>query len=54
MLNFIIFLVCLDIGMAIDKLRRMQKWSKMTDVKREALDMAIKAIESHDVEKKNR
>lgn len=37
---------------AIDKLQRMQKWGKMTDVKREALDMAIKAIESHDVEEK--
>lgn len=36
---------------AIDKLRRMQKWGKMTDVKREALDMGIKAIESHDVAK---
>lgn len=37
---------------AIDKLQRMKKWGKMTDVKREALDMAIQAIESHDVEKK--
>ena len=36
---------------AIDKLRRMQKWGKMTEVKREALDVAIQAIERHDVEK---
>lgn len=34
---------------AINKLQRMQKWGKMTDVKQEALVMGIKAILYHEL-----
>lgn len=37
---------------ALNKLRRLRDWNKMTDVKRKALDVAIKAVESHEVMKK--
>ncbi len=37
---------------ALNKLRRLRDWNKMTDVKREALDVAIEAVESHEIGKK--
>ena len=36
---------------ALNKLRRLRDWNKMTGAKRDALDVAIKAGEAHDVEK---
>lgn len=36
---------------ALNKLCRLRDWNKMTDVKREALDVAIEAVEAHNVAK---